>query len=234
MATKSQSAIQVVGPAVDTSWMKDEDYLDHLTEVSRLDLEGATARKIAEHFGQSYDKTRTDLRRLQQIRVASVDNSELYDMRQRSIDQFRLVQKEAWKRLKGVKPNEKTGPELLNQISAAEREIVRLQGTLTVLKESDQYDRSIHVNIINGIAERVSRIVKPGPTSGVSGDIIEGRSAGDPVLLAPVGTSESITTTWEVVDVDDPGGARLGETPGSGYGDTDLDGLEDDGDHSSW
>lgn len=197
--------------------MRDEEYCAMLATFARLDLQGHTRQQLMQKLDLGGEEVTTAYKRLQQTRVATVESAELFDMRQRSIEMYRLVQSEAWKRLQSVPAASRVSADLLNQIAAAEREIVRLQGTLAVLKDDDQYDRGVHVEIINNLTERVSRIPRSTRTAEVPLLPEQGGSPGSPVLLGTVGQGESIAADWrEVADVDDPSWERLGEDENGG------------------
>lgn len=208
-------------------WYKDEHIIARMEQVTALELQGYTYRQIAQIVNISLATVQADIDRMRTIRGAVPQDEETRKVnRQRSVEVFRAVQREAWRRLnpqplldleedtdkvdpktgevkdrpeRGRKylPTAREAAELLTQVVASEREIMRLQGTTQLEAAKEGFDNGNKEQLVVDITARFSRFFgqnQPGGAEGVPVDAHADAIEGSTVPLALLGEGEPAST----------------------------------------
>lgn len=218
-------------------WYKDESIVARVERVTRLELQGYSYRQIAKLEGMALSSVQLDIDRMRALRGAVPQDEDSRRInRQRSVEVFRAVQREAWRRLdpnvamdmiddadklasterltgessvelggdtlpsRGRKylPTAREAAELLNQVVASEREIMRLQGTTQQEAPKDAFDTNtvgtIVAQLTHRFTARLSGSVGEGAATGANQAAWQpdpGAIEGDTVPLAVLGEGDS-------------------------------------------
>lgn len=229
---RSKPELPPVSPGItklQDAWYNNPVIMERVERVTNLELQGYSYRQISVLLGVSLGTIQQDVDRMRALRgSAPADEESRRINRQRSVEVFRAVQREAWRRLnpqplleleedlkaadkvggdslpeRGRKflPTAREAAELLNQIVASEREVMRLQGTTVQEAQKDGFDTNSTLTIVEQLTRRfTARISGPTGEGGAEGtgeaavDPHPGAIEGDTVPLALLGAGESATS----------------------------------------
>lgn len=185
-------------------WYETEAIMARVLQTGDLDLAGKTTAEIAALLGVSYGTVQEDLRRMNALRLGRPANRETRDAnRERSLDLIRRVQRTAWnvldaatiaagsaRRFDPEKLSGKDASELLGTILAAEKEVIKLQGTTPAIVKDNTYDPGESLAIINDLAARLSQLPRADGPVLLPAHAHARPGRGDPLPLVAVGQGE--------------------------------------------